>query len=150
MSPGAMGGALSRQESDDALGVALVGAFGFGAGLLLGIVFGELLGDVNSDRVKQVVRRLRPPSELDEEGLEVERLQDELLAALESDPATRSLDLGVRALGDGLVELTGTAPDESTRDLAGKLASRISGAEVVVNRVLVEGTDTNGKAAVSR
>jgi osmotically-inducible protein OsmY len=44
----------------------------------------------------------------------------------------------VHALGDGIVELTGTAPDVITRQLAGDIARDVPGAVVVVNRILVE------------
>ncbi len=140
-----------RGETDDTLGIALVGALGFGAGLLVGLVGGGLLGDVDSDRVRSVVRRFRPDGEISEDGLdeEPERTEDDLLAMLESNPATRGLNLEVHALGEGLIEITGVAPDQRTRELAGELARGVVGSAVVVNRVLVEGTDTNGETAVS-
>ncbi len=149
MYPGPMGGALrqSDHESGSALGLALTGAFGFGAGLLFGLVAGGLLGDVDQDRVKRAVRRFRPTD--DDESVEGdERLEHDLLDVLKGNPATRQLDLNVSALGGGLVELTGRAPDETTRELAADLARGVLGTEVVVNRILVEGTDTNGQSAV--
>ncbi len=138
-------------ESDDTVGIALVGAIGFGAGLLVGLVGGSLMGDVDSDRVRGVVRRLRPDEENSQEGPddEPERTENDLLAMLESNPATRGLNLEVHALGGGLIEITGVAPDQRTRELAGELARGVVGSAVVVNRVLVEGTDTNGETAVS-
>ena len=45
------------------------------------------------------------------------------------------------ALGDGLVELTGTVPSDLDRQLVAEVARSVAGAEVVVNRILVEGTD---------
>ena len=148
-----MGGALRRhqRETDGTLGIALVGAVGFGAGLLVGLVGGGLLGDVDSDRVRSVVRRFRSDGETSEDGLddEPERTEDDLLAMLESNPATRGLNLEVHALGGGLIEITGVAPDQRTRELAGELARGVVRSAVVVNRVLVEGTDTNGETAVS-
>ncbi len=146
---GPMGGALRRSdhETGSALGLALTGAFGFGAGLLFGLVAGGLLGDVDQDRVNRAVRRFQPTD--DEESAEGdERLEHDLLEVLKQNPATRQLDLNVSALGGGLVELTGTAPNETTRELAADLARGVLGAEVVVNRILVEGTDTNGQSAV--
>ncbi len=146
-----MGGALSRSdhESGSVLGLALTGAFGFGAGLLFGIVAGELLGDVDQDRVKRAVRRFRSPDTDDDESAEGDvRLEYDLLEVLKGNPATRQLDLNVSALGGGLVELTGTAPNETTRELAADLARGVLGTEVVVNRILVDGTDTNGQSAV--
>ncbi len=147
-----MGGVLRRRhdETADSLGVALVGALGFGAGLLVGVVSGGLLGDVDSDRVRQAVRRLRPYVDEDEIEDRQDEVEVDLLSTLESNPATRGLNLEVHALGGGLVEITGVAPDQRTRELAGELARGILGSSIVVNRVLVEGTDTNGEAAVSQ
>ena len=139
-----------HDEPTDSLGIALIGALGLGAGLLVGLVFGGLLGDVDSDRVRRAVRRLRPYVDEDEIEDRQDEVEDDLLATLESNPATRGLNLEVHALGGGLVEITGVAPDQRTRELAGELARDILGSAIVVNRVLVEGTDTNGKAAVSQ
>ena len=139
-----------HDEPTDSLGIALIGALGLGAGLLVGLVFGGLLGDVDSDRVRRAVRRLRPYVDEDEIEDRQDEVEDDLLATLESNPATRGLNLEVHALGGGLVEITGVAPDQRTRELAGELARDIFGSAIVVNRVLVEGTDTNGKAAVSQ
>ena len=139
-----------HDEPTDSLGIALVGALGLGAGLLVGLVFGGLLGDVDSDRVRRAVRRLRPYVDEDEIEDRQDEVEDDLLTTLESNPATRGLNLEVHALGGGLVEITGVAPDQRTRELAGELARGILGSAIVVNRVLVEGTDTNGKAAVSQ
>ena len=149
MYPRPTGGALrqSDHESGSALGLAFTGAFGFGAGLLFGLVFGGLLGDVDQDRVKRAVRRFRPGDDRLPDDEEEDRVEHDLLDALKNNPATRQLDLSVSALGGGLVELTGTAPDETTRELAADLARGVLGADVVVNRILVEGTDTNGQSA---
>ncbi len=138
----------SDHESGGALGLALTGAFGFGAGLLFGLVAGALLGDVDQDRVKRAVRRFRSGDYEAPEDEEVDRIEHDLLDALRNNPATRRLNLNVSALGGGLVELTGIAPDETTRERAADLARGVLGADVIVNRILVEGTDTNGQSAV--
>lgn len=150
MYPTPMGGALrvTERESRGGLGLALLGAVGFGAGLLFGLVAGGLLGDVDSDRVRRAVRRLRPAEGEDEVDEGLDRLEHELLDVLKHNPATRRLNLTVRALGGGLIELAGTAPDELTRELAADLARGVMGADVIVNHVLVEGTDTNEPSAV--
>jgi len=120
--------------------VALATAAGLGVGLLAGIVASEFLGDVNPERVRRVVRRLRRgeagPSEHDPRV--VERA---VAAALGENPQTRDLTITARALGDGVVELTGTAPDPEARRLAGKVSRGAPGADVIVNRILVEGED---------
>ena len=69
MYPSPMGGALRRHHRET-LGTALVGAVGFGAGLVVGLVGGSLLGDVDSDRVQRVVRRFRPEGESSEDDLD--------------------------------------------------------------------------------
>jgi hypothetical protein len=116
--------------------------------LLFGLVAGGLLGDVDSDRVKRAVRRLRSTDEEDAVAEGLDRIEHELLDVLKHNPATRQLSLTVRAMGGGLIELAGTAPDETTRELAADLARGVLGADVIVNHVLVEGTDTNEQSAV--
>ena len=139
-----------RDETTDALGVALFGALGFATGVLVGLVAGGLVGDVDSDRVRRAVHRLRSEG-AEEDGDEgPDRIENDLLATLENNPATRGLDLQVHALGGGLVEITGVAPDQTTRELAGELARGIVGSAVVVNRILVDGTDTSGETVVSQ
>jgi osmotically-inducible protein OsmY len=114
------------------------------------MVSGGLFGRVNSDRFRHVVSRLRSREQAEAE--DPDQLERDLLTTLRSNPTTRSLDLAVRALGGGLVELTGTVPEEATRELAGRLARGVPGADVVVNRILVEGRDTRGnhQGAVSQ
>ncbi len=151
-SPGAMGGALRREhdETTNAVGVALFGALGFAAGVLVGLVAGGLLGDVDSDRVRRAMRHLRSEGEEGDGPEGPDRIESDLLATLESNPATQGLNLQVHALGGGLVEITGVAPDQTTRELAGELARGILGSAVVVNRILVDGTDTGGEAVFSQ
>ncbi len=132
-----------RQHTNDGLGVAIAGALGLVAGLVFGLVSGELLGNVDSDRVRRAVNRWRPGDDDEQPDEELDKIEHDLLATLKSNPVTRGLSLEVRALGGGLVELTGTVPNESSRELAGELARAVPGADLVVNRVLVAGTDTN-------
>ncbi len=61
--------------------------------------------------------------------------------ALRLDDLTRELIVGVHCPGAGLVELTGIAPDAVTRQAAGDVARGVAGAEIVVNRILVNGSD---------
>jgi hypothetical protein len=123
--------------------VALATAAGLGIGLLAGIVAGEFLGDVNPDRVKRVVGRLRR-SGADHVEPDPRDLERAVAAALGENPQTRNLTITPRALGDGVVELTGTAPDSEARHLAGKVSRGARGADVIVNRILVEGDDIPG------
>lgn len=120
--------------------MALATAAGLGLGVLAGIVGGELLGDLGPDRVKSAVRRLRRSEReaLEADPQDVERA---VVTALEEHPKASDLGIDVRALGDGVVELSGTVPDTAGRRIAAKIARGVAGAEVVVNRILVEGAD---------
>jgi osmotically-inducible protein OsmY len=64
-----------------------------------------------------------------------------VLRAFKTTSATRRLGLSARALDGGILELTGIVPDERTRQVAGETAERVAGAEIVVNRILVQGRD---------
>lgn len=123
----------SRRETS-LLGIALAAAAGFGAGLVAGLVAGELLGDMNVQRMRHVVRRLGTESDPPRAPEEVERAVTEALAA---DVNTRGLDIRVRVIDDGLIELTGRVPLEDARIRAGEIARQATGGDVVVNRILV-------------
>jgi osmotically-inducible protein OsmY len=116
------------------LGIALAAAAGFGAGLVAGLVAGELLGDLNAERVQHMVRRLGTERQEPRAPADIERAVVDALAA---SPVTRGLPIRVRAIDDGLLELTGRAPSEETRLRAGEIARRATGGDVVVNRILV-------------
>jgi osmotically-inducible protein OsmY len=116
------------------LGIAVAAAVGFGAGLLAGMVAGELLGDVNADRMRHMVRRFGTEPAEPRTPAEIERAVTEALAGA---PETRGLPIRVRAIDDGLVELTGRAPTEEARIRAGEIARHATGGDVVVNRILV-------------
>jgi osmotically-inducible protein OsmY len=108
--------------------------------VLAGIVLGELLGDVSSDRLRRAVGRLRRP-ESAEAPQDANAVELAVRAALAEHPTTKGLPIDVRALGDGVVELSGTAPSAGARQDAWKVARGIPGADAVVNRILVEGDD---------
>jgi osmotically-inducible protein OsmY len=131
-----------RDEDRDWLGLGLATAAGLGLGLVIGLVAGEFLGDVTSERVKRWIgarpRRRRDESEERTVQSDVERA---VQGALSEHPTTRQLAVRVHALGDGVVELTGQVPDRAARELAGTVARGVSGADVVINRILVEGED---------
>ncbi len=132
---------MSAETPDDRqiFGITMAAVAALGIGLLMGMVAGELIGTVDGQRVRGVVRRLRQGEP--DEPEDVEFLERDLLGALRSNPTTRQLDLGVKALGGGMVEVTGAVPDERTRELAASLLKKVRGVETVVNRVLVEGVD---------
>ncbi|GBD33590.1 hypothetical protein HRbin33_02585 [bacterium HR33] len=119
-------------------GIAFAAAAGFGIGLMAGLVAGEWLGGVHPERVRRAVRRFGPRILPARDPQAVERA---VLRALRSDPRTRNLAIGVRAISDGLVELTGTVPATELRRHAAAIAQAAAGDDVVVNRLLVEGED---------
>lgn len=110
---------------------------GLGAGVVAGLLLGELMGDVDADRVRRALRRLRR-ARLPGPAAAPEDVELAVREALSEDPATRDLGLAVRVPGDGIVELTGTAPTQTARNLAGELARGVDGAEIIVNRILVD------------
>jgi osmotically-inducible protein OsmY len=69
-------------------------------------------------------------------------VEDAVVQAWENDPDLRPLPLAVEALGDGIVEITGTATSQMTRQLASDVARSVQGADVVLNRIHIEGTAT--------
>lgn len=107
-----------------------------GAGLLAGVVLGEWLGDVHPERLRRLFRG-RPAAE----PMDPDHVERAVLRALRNTAATRRLTVSARVLEGGVVELWGTAPDERTRQAAGEAAAAVAGADVVVNRILVEGRD---------
>lgn len=140
---------MRREEHEGGarLGIAVSAALGLGVGVVVGLVAGELMGNVNPDRVRHAMRRVRRRTgEQAENPGAVER---EILSILRSNAATRGLPLTVRSMAPGLVELTGTAPDEATREVAGRLARGVPGARTLVNRILVDGRDTQGDTGAS-
>jgi osmotically-inducible protein OsmY len=132
-----------RREERDWLGLALATAAGFGVGLVVGMAGGEFLGDVTSERMKRLMRATPPRGDdtTPSATLDADAAERAVSGALSEHPTTRSLAVHVRALGDGIVELMGQVPDRTARELAGTVARGVAGADVVVNRILVEGED---------
>jgi len=128
-----------RSDGPSRIGTAFTALIGFGTGVFLGMITGSMLGDVDHDRVKRAVRRIRPREpDVPDDPVQLER---ELREAFKARPATRSVDITARALGSGMVELTGTVPTERTRELADQVARTVPGADVIVNRLLVKGLE---------
>ena len=95
---------------------------------------------MDSERFRRAVGRVRDTSPKPE-AIEPHLLEQAVEQALHQNPTTGSLSIRARALGEGIVELMGTAPDQQARSLAGDLARGVDGARVVVNRVLIAGAD---------
>jgi osmotically-inducible protein OsmY len=105
-----------------------------------------ILSSLDSEPVRDAMRNFRKPGP----GVpaDPEELEHAVSQALEEDPDTNSLAVRVESLGDGIVELIGTAPDALSRQIAADIARAVPGADIVVNRILVEGGD--GGTAVSQ
>jgi hypothetical protein len=129
-----------EEERQGVTGIALSAAAGLGLGVIGGMILRELLGSVSTEPVRQAVRRLSRPG-IDRTGIDPQEVERSIYEAIAGDPDTQALEVEATALGDGLVELTGTVPSELDRQLAGDVARSVVGAEVVVNRILVEGSD---------
>jgi osmotically-inducible protein OsmY len=125
-----------REPRDGAFGLTLTAMAGFAVGFVAGAVLGGSVGDVHADRVKRAFGRLSGARRASPAALE-----DDVRTALRSDEATRDLDLEVHAPGEGLIELTGAVTDALARRAAGDVARAVPGVEVVVNRILLKGTD---------
>ncbi len=132
---------MAHTHDDDigVTGIALSAAVGLGIGLIGGIFLRGLLSGLNTEPVRNAVRSLGKPEPSDTPDLE--QIERAVLDSLDGDPDTRGLDIGVEALGDGIVELTGTAPDPLSRQIAADIARNVPGADIVVNRILVQGGD---------
>ncbi|MDH3496128.1 MAG: BON domain-containing protein [Gemmatimonadota bacterium] len=122
---------------DGALTLALTAVAGFALGTVAGMVLGGSMGRLHGERVRHAFGRLRRSSR----APNPEETERAVRAALSADETTRDLDLQVHAPGDGLVELTGVVTDALVRRAAADVARSAPGVEVVVNRILVQGTD---------
>jgi osmotically-inducible protein OsmY len=120
-------------------------------GLLAGIVAGEFLGDINAERFKRGLRRMSGVDALAQaKAMDPTQLQRSVVSALKRNSGTRMLSVAAHALGNGILELTGTAPDERSRELASEIARAVRGVITVVNRVLVQGVDVPPATVVPR
>lgn len=127
-----------RGRDRDWLGLGLTATAGVGLGIFAGMAIRQLLGSVDTDRVRDTVGRLgrsRAAPDAAADG-DLERVVN---GALGENATTRHLAVRAHAIGDGIVELTGTAPDPEARALAATIARGVAGSAVVVNRILVEG-----------
>jgi osmotically-inducible protein OsmY len=130
------------REDESASSIALTAAAGFAVGLLAGVVAGEFLGDINAERFKRGIRRMGGGDKADQaKAMDPTQLERTVVSVLKRNSSTRALNVAAHALGNGILELTGTAPDERTRELATEVARAVRGVLIVVNRVLVQGID---------
>lgn len=127
-----------RDERPGALSLALMGTVGFALGVLGGMLLGGSVGPLHAERVRGALSRLR--GNHDRSG-QPEKLERAVREALRDDETTRDLDLEVHVVGPGLIELTGVASDALVRRAAADIARAVPGTDVVVNRILLRGTD---------
>jgi len=125
------------ERNEGVAGIALAAAAGFGLGLLAGLAAGEWLGDVDADRVRRAVRRLRPV----EGPADAAGIERTVRNALEAEAETRYLKARPRVLGEKLLELVGRVPSTAARDRAAAVAQGVAPGFTVINRLLVEGQD---------
>ncbi len=137
--------AHSRDNDRGVTGIALSAALGFGIGAIGGMLLRGFLGDLNTEPVKNAVRGIRGSGAVELE--DPENVESAVSNALDQDTDTHPLPVKVEALGDGIIELTGTAPDPLSRQIAADVARGVRGADIVVNRILVEGSDGSPAAS---
>ncbi|MGH7534133.1 MAG: hypothetical protein ACREMG_00965, partial [Gemmatimonadales bacterium] len=94
-------------------------ALGVGTGLAAGMLLGEWTGSVSQSRVRGVARRLRQgaPSRLTSSA-SVRAVE----VAWRAQPRLAGLDLEVRPVARGAVELRGWVPNRLARAVAGRAA----------------------------
>ncbi len=137
-----------RWQENDWLGVAVSTVVGLGVGMVGGMILGELFGDMSPRRLSRAVRDLRRERETSRKRAAT--VEHVVRDALRAAPDTAGLAVTVRAVGNGIVELTGTVPSDEQRERAAGIARAAASAEVVVNRLLVEGDDAPRRSAPSR
>lgn len=121
-----------RAPGDGALLLPALLALGVGA--LAGFVLGELYGPATE-------RRLTSPRRSDGAPTLAELVHD-AQEALAADPELAELDLEIRPVRRGTVELRGWVPTRAHRARAQRVAREaIAAAGEVINRVLVHGED---------
>jgi osmotically-inducible protein OsmY len=114
---------------------------GFASGVLTGMIAGSMVVRAHGPKVKRAIGRLR--RDTDDAPVDPKQVRDAVEGALHEHEVTAELQITVHSPGAGLVELTGLVPDAVARQVAGDVARSIPGAEVVVNRILVNGRDVS-------
>lgn len=69
---------------------------------------------------------------------DAERLETDVVDALCDDEVTGDCPIDVATLGRGIIELSGTVPDEAASERAVEVTQRVHGVQTVVNRLAVE------------
>ena len=116
-------------------------AMGLGVGLLAGFALAEAVGSVDRERVQRAVRRLG--AERDPAPLSTAASARAAARALARSAPLADLEIEIRALAPGRVELLGWVPDRRRRALAERAVTAIDGITGVVNRLLVDQEDAD-------
>ena len=120
-------------------------AMGLGVGLLAGFALAEAVGSVDRERVQRAARRFgTDPAPAPLSTTASARAAARALAA--SAPLA-DLEIEIRALAPGRVELLGWVPDRRRRALAERAVTAIDGITTVVNRLLVDREDPDQPVA---
>ena len=130
------------------IGDLLLLAAGGAAALLLGYVAGERVGRVNSRRVRRAFDRWRERHGGREEPWteeEAAHLERRVLDALRRDVVLGRRAIRVGILEGGIVELTGRVAHPSEVALAGTVVRQVAGVRVLLNHLLVPGTDAEAR-----
>lgn len=123
-------------------------ALGLGVGILAGFALAETVGRVDRSRMSRAVRRLGAdplPGPLTPDAA-----ADAAATALAHARAFDDLDIEIRPLGPGRVELLGWVPDRKRRALAERTVASLDGITGVVNRILVEDEDSDAPVGGDR
>lgn len=115
-------------------------AMGLGVGLLAGFALAEVVGSVDRERVRRAVRRFG--SDPLPAPLSTAATAREAARALAASAPLAELEIEIRALAPGQVELLGWVPDRRRRALAERAVAAIDGITDVVNRLLVQAEDS--------
>ena len=118
------------------------GGLGLLSGLVLGIALSAWAGDVNRERIERATRRLRTSGPA--RRISTGAVARDAHSALSAVPALRGLDIEIRAVGPGVVELRGWVTSRTQRTLAGRAVRGASGVDRVINSILVRGEDDRG------
>ena len=126
---------LRRRNSDDSAPWALLG---FGVGLAVGFLAGEVFGTGARTRAGRLLgslrrRRVKPEAR--------SALAARIAGVLKADVALSSFKFELLPIGRGGLELHGWVGTRALRTRAHRLAQGAAGTEPVVNRLLVWGED---------
>lgn len=102
---------------------------------LLASLVGVVAGAAAASGTYWLRRRQRAGFGLDRGSV---RLETDVVDALCEDEVAGACPIDVAALGPGIIELSGTVPDDGAAARAASVAQRVAGVHTVVNRLSIE------------